>query len=134
MFGFINIPEGHFKPNQGKIKTRKMEGDCIRGLNSHYRFVFMTFANVSILFNVSFMSENCYFYVAFSGNPYSNTWGEKGDISPKRVRLVGIFLQLLKKNVYSYQMKSLLPCVHTKCPQYSLLRYFFAYFTLNKFL
>lgn len=47
--GFIKIAGGHFKPNQRKIKTRKMGGDSNGGLNSCYRFVFMTFADIPIL-------------------------------------------------------------------------------------
>lgn len=49
VMGFVKIAGGHFKPNQRKIKTRKMGGDSNGGLNSCYRFVFMTFADIPIL-------------------------------------------------------------------------------------
>lgn len=53
--GFI-IAGGHFKPNQRKIKTQKKRGGSNGGLNSHYRFDFMTFADFSILQT----NENCF--------------------------------------------------------------------------
>lgn len=46
--GLYQNSGGHFKPNQEKIKMRKIAGDANGGLNSCYRFVFMTFADISI--------------------------------------------------------------------------------------